>query len=347
MPTYAKGNKFITKFMVSGERPSMMTDTREEGEAWELQARAAIKLGKPIPDLGTKKSVGGSDAATVGGALRSAETLHWSRLRNSDKSVNNARIFANWAGLKTPTEQGFSPAKLQEFTRYLIEERKVSNSTLNRYSSALSVLAKYAGLKQKPELPWYKENKSRVRFFAPEEERAVIALLSQWDKDTARDFFMLLLDTGLRPWEEARNLHWKDGKGVKALVKADRVSVLGKNGEWRDVPLTRRAKLILDRADRSLDGPFVDLNEFTMNGLWNRVRSQLPQLHDTVWYTARHTFASRLVQAGKSIKQVAQLMGNSAMIVDKVYAHLAPDHLKDAVEALEHFGKGETLHVVK
>ncbi len=345
MPTYAKGHKFITKFMVDGKRHTAMTDTAADGEAWELEARAAIKRGQPVPKAGIK-SLGGKDTETIGGALRSAETLHWGRLRNSGKSVSNATVFANWVGLKTSSREAFAPAKLQEFTRFLIEDRKVSNSTLNRYSSAISVLAKFAKLDHKPVLPWYKENKARVRFFSPPEERAVIALLSQWSRDQERDFFMFLVDTGLRPWEEARNLRWKDGKGVKALVKGDHVTVLGKNNEWRDVPLTKRARLILDRADHSAAGPFVNLNEFTMGGLWNRVRSQIPELHDTVWYTARHTFASRLVQAGKSLKQVATLMGNSAAIVDKVYAHLAPDHLRDAVDALEVFGQGTTPSLV-
>jgi integrase len=337
MPTYEKGGKWITKFMVKGQRPSKITDTREEGEAWELTARAALKLGKPIPD-GAKKSVGGKDAASVGGALRSAETLHWARLRNSDKSVSNARLFANWVGLTTPAAEAFAQPKLQEFTKYLIEERRVSNSTLNRYSSALSVLAKFSNLDVKPALPWFKEAQGRVRFFSPEEERAVIALLSQWGKDKERDLFMFLVDTGLRPWEEAGKLKWPN-------VKEKTVAVLGKNDHWRDVPLTKRAKVILDRRDRTEAGPFAGLNHFTMDGLWNRVRGSIPALKDTVWYTARHTFASRLVQAGVPLTHVARLMGNSAMIVDKVYAHLAPDHLKDAVASLEKFGGG--IHAVK
>lgn len=84
MPTYAKGNKFITKFMVDGVRHTRMHNTQEEGEAWEMQARAALKLGKPIPD-NTQRRVGGKDSNTLAGVLRSAENLHWGQLRGGGR----------------------------------------------------------------------------------------------------------------------------------------------------------------------------------------------------------------------------------------------------------------------
>lgn len=331
MPTYPKGNKFITKFMVAGARPSKITDTREEGEAWELSARAALKRGQPIPDLEQKK-VGGRDARTVGGAVRSAISLHWDRLKNSAKQINNAELFVRWVGANTPAEEAFSPAKLREFYKYLIEERKVSNSTINRYSSALSIISRHADLKTKPEFNWYKTHQTRVRFFSPAEEHAVVRLFDQWGRDKYRDFFMFLIDTGLRPWEEGTKLKWEN-------VHAKSITVHGKD-RWRDVPLTKRAKAILDKQDRNEPGPFWGMNANIAGNLWDRVRSMIPALKDTVWYTTRHTFASRLVQQGVHLKAVADLMGNSTMIVDKVYAHLTPDHLGAAIEHLEKFGGG-------
>lgn len=340
MATYPKGNKFITKFMVDGKRHTKMHDTQADGEAWELTARAALKLGKPIPDAAPVR-VGGKDSNTLGGVLRSAEKLHWSKLRASEKQMGNARIFVKWAGSQLTPAQAFTQAKVREFCEYLTDERKVANSTMNRYMSALSVLINHADLDKRPTLPWYKEGNGRVRFFSPEEEQAVIALLTQWGKERERDLFIFLNDTGLRPWAECAAAEWKQVRNGKLC------DIFGKNDTYRDVPLTRRAQVILDRCPRDLPGPFADMNKFTLNDLWERVRTKMPQLHDTVWYTCRHTFASRLVMGGRALKAVAVLMGNSAMIVDKTYAHLAPDYLANAVDALEEYGQGTKLSLVK
>ena len=58
------------------------------------------------------------------------------------------------------------------------------------------------------DLPWYKgrEDRARKRYFTPEQEAAVVALLHRWGRE--RDFFMFLNDTGLRPWSEAVKLTW-------------------------------------------------------------------------------------------------------------------------------------------
>jgi hypothetical protein len=94
MATYPKGNKFITKFMIDGERHTRMHDTKNEGEAWELQARAALKLGKALPEEAVKR-IGGSDAGSLGNLLRETATLHWSKGKDSSKCELNAQTFVN------------------------------------------------------------------------------------------------------------------------------------------------------------------------------------------------------------------------------------------------------------
>ena len=336
MPTYSKGNKYITKVTTPAGRITRMTDTREAGEAWELAVRAAVKLGKPIPEPeGKAPSLGGKDAGTMAGVLRNAEALHWNKLRASHRTVGNATLFVDWAGPKSDPREVFTKGRIQDFVRYLSEERKVSNTTMNRYMSCVSVLMKHADVKP-IELPWFKGHKGRVRFFSPEEERAVNAYLAQREKHNYVDLFIFLNDTGLRPWEEACKVTWKQVRN--GMVR----DVYGKNGEYRDVPLTRRAMTVLERRPRDQAGPFSDIVYYSAKDMWDQVREHMPKLRDTVWYTCRHTFASRLIQGGKTITQVARLMGNTAAIVDSTYSHLAPDHLKDAVEALEQYGTQET-----
>jgi integrase len=53
-----------------------------------------------------------------------------------------------------------------------------------------------------------------------------------------------------------------------------------------------------------------------------------------VYHTLRHTFASWLIMRGVDLYTVAQLLGNSLKMVEKIYGHLAPDFRQRAVDRL-------------
>jgi site-specific recombinase XerC len=55
---------------------------------------------------------------------------------------------------------------------------------------------------------------------------------------------------------------------------------------------------------------------------------------DFSWHCLRHTFASRLVMAGASLKAVQELMEHKTIQMTARYAHLSPDHLQSAVELI-------------
>jgi len=51
-------------------------------------------------------------------------------------------------------------------------------------------------------------------------------------------------------------------------------------------------------------------------------------------HTLRHTFASHLVMNGTDVYTVQKLLGHSSIKTTEIYAHLAPDFLKAAVQKL-------------
>jgi site-specific recombinase XerD len=57
-------------------------------------------------------------------------------------------------------------------------------------------------------------------------------------------------------------------------------------------------------------------------------------LEDVTFHTLRHSFASRLSQAGVPLKTVRELLEHGDMTVTMRYAHLAPNNLMEAVQVL-------------
>lgn len=334
MTVRRKGRQWQADFMVDGKRFRRSFDTETEAEAWEHQARAALQLGQPIPD-GSPKSLGGRDAGTLGGLLRDCETLHWKLAgKGLGKQAELARVFVRFVGERVPVREAFAQETIDRFVRHLIEERKLSDGSLNRYRSAVFVLAKRAGVP----LPTWKrvrEGKGRLRFLSEDEEALILQTLKLWGLHREHDFVVFLVDTGARPFSEAAQVEWSDIIS-KSVMLYGREGNGTKNGESRAVPLTTRA---LEAARRwkhlGEKGPWSSLTKDHMRRVWDRLRAHLPQIADTVLYTCRHTCASRLVQRGVDLRRVQLWMGHKNIQITLRYALLAPDHLLDAVAVLE------------
>ena len=72
------------------------------------------------------------------------------------------------------------------------------------------------------------------------------------------------------------------------------------------------------------------------------------KLLDFHFHDMRHTFASHLVMAGVDLTTVSRLLGHKDIKMTLRYAHLAPAHMKNAVDVLEKalFDTGRTIQKV-
>jgi len=141
-----------------------------------------------------------------------------------------------------------------------------------------------------------------------------------------RLFCVFLLHTGLRR-EEALNLrqeHIDLSRGLIFVVKT-------KDKDSRAVPLSARAREILSELGERL---FADLTKNQVSRKFNACckRSKLKgfKLH-----SLRHTFATKLIDAGVDIMTVSKLLGHSDLKTTAIYAKTQMPVLQSAVRKLE------------
>ena len=187
------------------------------------------------------------------------------------------------------------------------------------------------------------EGEARVRWLTDAEEGQLVAAAAPW----LRELILVGLDTGLRR-SNLVGLEWgwlhEHGTVLvvpRQLVKAKKVTVM--------IPLTTRAATIIQRQVRHGDAPCVfthaqgraySVEQVSMAVI--RAAKQA-QLSGVSLHTLRHTFISRLVQAGRPLPEVAALAGHRDIKRTMRYAHLAPSHLRAGIQALEQRSPGQQM----
>ena len=59
------------------------------------------------------------------------------------------------------------------------------------------------------------------------------------------------------------------------------------------------------------------------------------RIEDFHFHDLRHTFATRLIQAGVELYKVQRLLGHKSPMMTQRYAHHYPESLRDGVEILD------------
>lgn len=163
------------------------------------------------------------------------------------------------------------------------------------------------------------------RFFTTDELEAIYAA----DPDKAA-YWKLLANTGLRG-NEAKALKWENVKpNVVRVVSTDANKT--KNRRWRDIPISPGCREALDELRGGGDYVLPKTGANVLR-LWFQAAADKAGVKATL-HELRHTFISHLVMQGVPLRTVQALAGHHSVTVTEQYAHLAPEHMADAVSNL-------------
>lgn len=131
---------------------------------------------------------------------------------------------------------------------------------------------------------------------------------------------LICLSTGSR-WSEAQNLK-------PSSLRNGVISFSGtKSGKVRSIPVSKHLQALL-KTHWATYGLFTSSLTAFRRAL-ARTNIELPKGQAS--HALRHTFASHFIQNGGNILTLQRILGHSSLAMTMRYAHLAPDHLNDAV----------------
>lgn len=256
--------------------------------------------------------------------------------------------FKIYFGSETPiieiTAQRIASYERQRVTETSKRGATVTPATVNRELAMLRHLLRLAeewGYIQKaPRIRMGREPEGRLRWLTPEEATKLLEACKKSKNPYLHTVVTIALNTGARK-AEVLGLTWDRVDFARGVVLFDKT----KSGRRREVPMNRAVYDVLS-AIRGRDGCVF---QKTNGAAWGNIRTAFERavdaagIEDFRFHDLRHTAASWLVQRGRSLKEVQELLGHQTFAMTLRYAHLSPDRLRDAVAALESPAEAATL----
>ena len=224
---------------------------------------------------------------------------------------------------------------------------------LLRFGFELAIRWKTPGVEANPvkEIKNLRDDNRIERFLSNEQTIHLLTAVKQSESEMLQYIVLFLIYTGARK-REALDAKWQDIDWNKKSWRIPKT----KSGKVRHIPLSRGAMSVLEALENlCLEGKLGEhLKAYSLADIshryifpnirtgqpyvsffysWNaaRIRAGMPDLrvHDL-----RHSFASFLVNAGRSLYEVQELLGHADIRTTSRYAHLSRERLIAAVEVV-------------
>jgi len=207
----------------------------------------------------------------------------------------------------------------------------------------LRLAAEWRIIARVPRIRMLQGERNRDFVLTREQEKLYLEIAPQPLKDAA----LLLLETGLRVGElvalEREDIHLERTNGAKFGYLRVR-SGKSKNAK-RTISLTARVSEALRHRLSASDSRWVFPGEgkandvaflsTSLDGQHSRVRAALGLPKDFVLHSMRHTFLTRLGEAGVDAFTIMRIAGHSSVTVSQKYVHPSTEAMERAFERLE------------
>lgn len=224
-----------------------------------------------------------------------------------------------------------------------LQYKGLTGSTINRYKSTLSAVFIYfiqhpsykrtgfTNPVRKESVSRFKENQSKNRFLMEEEQSNLLKICRESGWKKLYLLVLLALTTGARKGE-LLGLTWTniDFKGRVASLKDT------KNGKPRLIPLTPPVIQELMKWRKHEDclifeGVVCKHKPYNIKKPWCKALKE-SKINNCRFHDLRHTAASNLVRAGRSLFEVGILLGHSSPSMTARYSHLAISDTQNMVD---------------
>ncbi|WP_263378706.1 tyrosine-type recombinase/integrase [Granulicella paludicola] len=254
-------------------------------------------------------------------------------------------------------------SEIEDWLDAVQEDRELANATINKLRGTFSKIYRHGRRKDQVDVnpavdvPLKHVGNGVERFLSADEEERLRAVLNGWIEQydpeqhpqLRKEAIQRLLEfevsvkSGIRKSEQY-NLVWPDIDFNRRVMRL-RVT---KNGKPRNAyiiddvakALNELLLLSLERRGRSREQPSTAPKDSVFakgeNKKWWAEALRQAKIENYRWHDNRHTFCSRLVQAGVHLKVVQEAAGHSSIASTMRYAHFAPSQVLDAMAVLNH-----------
>jgi integrase len=204
-----------------------------------------------------------------------------------------------------------------------------------RYIFNLALRWEVPGVKVNPTkgVPLMEENNKKERYLSVDEAQRLYEAVCSSENTMLKYIVPMLILTGARK-RELLDAKWQDFDLTRRLWRIP----MTKSGKARHVPLSDGALNLLSSVPRhdgcewAFPNPETKKPYVGIHYAWNTARNRVG-LGDVRIHDLRHSHASFLVNAGRSLYEVQHILGHTQVKTTQRYAHLSHETLVDAANA--------------